>query len=172
MQLLLAGNNVNDGFGFAFRIIQEFKLDSSFIYSQAAHFFAKQHKYNSIRQLLSCIKDSGLSTDQSFDEVIGASIRVIAAEPSEVGSVFNAYVLAVANWSCFVTLLVSFLEQLNSLLLSGVFVTTHHHCQSLFTFQSKEAESLIKMIKSDDNKASFRASPKLRWWLILLTKSI
>ena len=84
IQLLLSGNNVNDGFGLAFRIIQDFKLDSSFIYCQVGHHFAKQHKYTSIKQLLGCIKDSGLSTDQSFDEVIGACIRVIATEASEV----------------------------------------------------------------------------------------
>ena len=63
---------------------QDFKLDSTYIYSHVGRRFAQRHLYHNVRQLLGCVKDSGMCTDQSFDEVIGACVRAIANETTEV----------------------------------------------------------------------------------------
>ena len=51
---------------------------------QAGRYFSRLHKYNSVRQLLSCVKDSGLCTDAGFDDVVSACVRVIADDPAQV----------------------------------------------------------------------------------------
>ncbi|CAD5119010.1 DgyrCDS7665 [Dimorphilus gyrociliatus] len=73
--ILLCGNNINDGFGLAFRIIQELRLDADTIYKRVAEHLCINHKYSEIRQFLSCIKDSGLTSFQSLDSVILACIK-------------------------------------------------------------------------------------------------
>ncbi|XP_078590684.1 zinc finger FYVE domain-containing protein 26-like isoform X2 [Branchiostoma floridae x Branchiostoma japonicum] len=98
--VLLAGTHIQDGFGLAFRIIQDFHLNGTLVYIQAGRTLAKQRQYKEISQLLQCVEESGLSDEQSWDEIIGACLLVVADDPG----------------------------------------------------QSKEAESLIKRIRSDANK--------------------
>ncbi|XP_019625924.1 PREDICTED: zinc finger FYVE domain-containing protein 26-like [Branchiostoma belcheri] len=98
--VLLAGTHIQDGFGLAFRIIQDFHLNATLVYIQAGRTLAKQKQYKEISQLLQCVEESGLSDEQSWDEIIGACLLVVADDPG----------------------------------------------------QSKEAESLIKRIRSDANK--------------------
>ncbi|CAH1262608.1 ZFYVE26 [Branchiostoma lanceolatum] len=98
--VLLGGTHIQDGFGLAFRIIQDFHLNATLVYIQAGRTLAKQKQYKEITQLLQCVEESGLSDEQSWDEIIGACLLVVADDPG----------------------------------------------------QSKEAESLIKRIRSDANK--------------------
>ncbi|XP_013400771.1 zinc finger FYVE domain-containing protein 26-like [Lingula anatina] len=81
--VMVAGKNINDGFGIAFRIIQEFQLNATLVYTTVARQLSKQKKFISVKQLLGCIQESGLCDDQSYDEVIGACIRVMADDATE-----------------------------------------------------------------------------------------
>ena len=69
-------------------VFQDFRLDASYIYNHVGRYFGRGRHYSSIHQLLGCIKDSGLSSDQAFDEVIGTCVRVMADQPSEVRQQF------------------------------------------------------------------------------------
>lgn len=71
--------------------MQDFKLDSTIIYSHVGRHFSGCHNYHYVRQLLGCIKESGMCTDQSFDSVVSACVRVIANEPSEVRQLGYGY---------------------------------------------------------------------------------
>lgn len=52
LQILLSGNNVPDGFGLAFRILQEYKLDNNIVYCATARYLASKRRINGIKQLL------------------------------------------------------------------------------------------------------------------------
>ena len=49
---MLSGNNVNNGFGLAFRIIQDFKLDCTIIYTQAGRDLALQQRYKQVYEIM------------------------------------------------------------------------------------------------------------------------
>ncbi|KAF5271758.1 hypothetical protein FQA39_LY08081 [Lamprigera yunnana] len=58
---IVCGNNVEDGFGIAYRIIHDHKLNPVKVYCQAGKQLAKSEKYTAIAQLVSCIKSNGVS---------------------------------------------------------------------------------------------------------------
>ena len=63
---------------------QDLKLDSTSIYSLVGTTLARQHKYSFIQQLLNCMKDSGLCTDNSFDDVIISCVEVMTRDPDQL----------------------------------------------------------------------------------------
>ena len=73
-------------------LLQDFKLDASFIYTLVGRQCARQLQYASIRQLLGCIKDSGISSEAVSDEVIAACVRVIADQTGEVRFYTTSYI--------------------------------------------------------------------------------
>lgn len=60
------------------------KLDSASIYALVGVTFAHQHKYHFIKQLLGCMKDSGLCTDHNFDDVIIPCVEVMIADADQL----------------------------------------------------------------------------------------
>ncbi|KAB0805691.1 hypothetical protein PPYR_02661 [Photinus pyralis] len=64
---IVCGTNIEDGFGIAYRIITDHKLSAVKVYCQAGKQLAKSEKYNSIAQLVNCIRSSGVSDSAVTD---------------------------------------------------------------------------------------------------------
>ncbi|KAK5647689.1 hypothetical protein RI129_002581 [Pyrocoelia pectoralis] len=64
---IVCGNEVEDGFGIAYRIIVDHKLSPVKVYCQAGKQLAKNEKYSAIAQLVNCIRSSGVSDSAVTD---------------------------------------------------------------------------------------------------------
>ncbi|MBN3313649.1 ZFY26 protein, partial [Atractosteus spatula] len=69
-KVMLGGKNIEEGFGVAFRVIQDFQLEAGTVYTKAAKRLVKQHQYKEIRQLLKCVSESGAATKNDCDDII------------------------------------------------------------------------------------------------------
>ncbi|OXB72307.1 UNVERIFIED_CONTAM: hypothetical protein H355_014227 [Colinus virginianus] len=70
MKVMLEGKNVEEGFGIAFRVLQDFQLEATEVYSKVAKQLVKQQKYSEIRQLLKCVSESGVAAKNDGDTII------------------------------------------------------------------------------------------------------
>ncbi|XP_054825928.1 zinc finger FYVE domain-containing protein 26 [Eublepharis macularius] len=82
-KVMLEGKNIEEGFGIAFRVLQDFQLDAAAVYNKVAQQLLKQQKYSEIRQLLKCIKESGVAAKNDGDNVILNCLDEFEAIPSE-----------------------------------------------------------------------------------------
>ncbi|KAM7159242.1 zinc finger FYVE domain-containing protein 26 [Molossus nigricans] len=69
-KVMLAGKNVEDGFGIAFRVLQDFQLDAAATYCRAARQLVEREKYSEIRQLLKCVSESGMAAKGDGDTIL------------------------------------------------------------------------------------------------------
>ncbi|ELW48072.1 Zinc finger FYVE domain-containing protein 26 [Tupaia chinensis] len=69
-KVMLGGKNVEDGFGIAFRVLQDFQLDAAATYCRAARQLVEKEKYSEIRQLLKCVSESGMATKGDGDTIL------------------------------------------------------------------------------------------------------
>uniref|UniRef100_A0A8C2U0Y4 Zinc finger FYVE domain-containing protein 26 n=1 Tax=Coturnix japonica TaxID=93934 RepID=A0A8C2U0Y4_COTJA len=69
-KVMLEGKNVEEGFGIAFRVLQDFQLEATEVYSKVAKQLVKQQKYSEIRQLLKCVSESGVAAKNDGDTII------------------------------------------------------------------------------------------------------
>ncbi|XP_015206656.2 zinc finger FYVE domain-containing protein 26 isoform X1 [Lepisosteus oculatus] len=69
-KVMLGGKNIEEGFGVAFRVIQDFQLEAGTVYTKAAKRLVKQRQYKEIRQLLKCVSESGAATKNDCDDII------------------------------------------------------------------------------------------------------
>ncbi|KAF6133831.1 zinc finger FYVE-type containing 26 [Phyllostomus discolor] len=69
-KVMLGGKNVEDGFGIAFRVLQDFQLDAAATYCRAARQLVEQGKYSEIRQLLKCVSESGMAAKSDGDTIL------------------------------------------------------------------------------------------------------
>lgn len=69
-QVMLGGKNVEDGFGIAFRVLQDFQLDAAVTYCRAARQLVEKEKYGEIRQLLKCVSESGMAAKSDGDTIL------------------------------------------------------------------------------------------------------
>lgn len=67
---MLGGKNVEDGFGIAFRVLQDFQLDAATTYCRAARQLVEREKYGEIRQLLKCVSESGMAAKSDGDTIL------------------------------------------------------------------------------------------------------
>ncbi|XP_064623470.1 zinc finger FYVE domain-containing protein 26-like isoform X2 [Lineus longissimus] len=81
--ILLSEGKFSNAFTLALRIIQDYRLGATVIFSQVGRQLAKQQQYGVIRQLLGKINEINICDDASYDEVIGACVRVIADDSNE-----------------------------------------------------------------------------------------
>ncbi|PIK34340.1 putative zinc finger FYVE domain-containing protein 26 [Apostichopus japonicus] len=79
-QVLMSGSTIPEGFDLAYRIIQDFRLPDSLIYTRAGRHLASLGKNRDIEQLLGCIK--GLMKHDECDEVVANCIRVMSGNPT------------------------------------------------------------------------------------------
>ncbi|XP_077178608.1 zinc finger FYVE domain-containing protein 26 isoform X2 [Paroedura picta] len=82
-KVMLEGKNIEEGFGIAFRVLQDFQLEAATVYNKVARQLLKQQKYSEIRQLLKCIKESGVAAKNDGDNVILSCLDNFEAIPSE-----------------------------------------------------------------------------------------
>ncbi|KAM5274232.1 zinc finger FYVE domain-containing protein 26 isoform 2-T2 [Ctenodactylus gundi] len=69
-KVMLGGKNVEDGFGIAFRVLQDFQLDAAATYCRAARQLVEKEKYGEIRQLLKCVSESGMAARSDGDTIL------------------------------------------------------------------------------------------------------
>ncbi|XP_041121838.1 zinc finger FYVE domain-containing protein 26 isoform X1 [Polyodon spathula] len=82
-KVMLGGQNIEEGFGIAFRIIQDFQLEAAAVYSRAVKWLVKHRQYREIRQLLKCVSESGAATKNDCDNIILSCIEAADKVPSE-----------------------------------------------------------------------------------------
>ncbi|XP_053130387.1 zinc finger FYVE domain-containing protein 26 isoform X2 [Hemicordylus capensis] len=82
-KVMLEGKNIEEGFGIAFRVLQDFQLETVAVYNRVARQLVKQQNYTEIRQLLKCIKESGAAAKNDGDNVILNCLDEFDVIPSE-----------------------------------------------------------------------------------------
>uniref|UniRef100_A0A3Q1I043 ZFYVE26-like TPR repeats domain-containing protein n=1 Tax=Acanthochromis polyacanthus TaxID=80966 RepID=A0A3Q1I043_9TELE len=69
-KVMLGGKNIEEGFGIAYRVIQDFQLEAQAVYVRAGQRLVRQKQYGSVRQLLKCVGESGTATKNDCDALI------------------------------------------------------------------------------------------------------
>ncbi|XP_072485614.1 zinc finger FYVE domain-containing protein 26 isoform X1 [Notamacropus eugenii] len=82
-KVMLGGKNVEDGFGIAFRVLQDFKLDAPATYCKTAQQLVKREKYSEIRQLLKCVNESGVAAKSDGDTILLSCLEKFGSIPSQ-----------------------------------------------------------------------------------------
>uniref|UniRef100_A0A8D2LXZ9 Zinc finger FYVE domain-containing protein 26 n=1 Tax=Varanus komodoensis TaxID=61221 RepID=A0A8D2LXZ9_VARKO len=82
-KVMLEGKNIEEGFGIAFRVLQDFQLEAAAVYNKVARQLVKQQNYSEIRQLLKCIKESGAADKNDGDNVILSCLDEFDSIPAE-----------------------------------------------------------------------------------------
>ncbi|XP_060618493.2 zinc finger FYVE domain-containing protein 26 isoform X1 [Anolis sagrei] len=82
-KVILEGKNIEEGFGIAFRVLQDFQLEAAAVYNKVARQLVKQQNYSEIRQLLKCIKESGAANKNDGDNVILNCLDDFESVPAE-----------------------------------------------------------------------------------------
>ncbi|XP_071600514.1 zinc finger FYVE domain-containing protein 26 isoform X3 [Heliangelus exortis] len=82
-KVILEGKNIEEGFGIAFRVLQDFQLEATEVYSKVAKQLVKQQKYSEIRQLLKCVNESGVAAKNDGDNIILNCLNEFKNIPSE-----------------------------------------------------------------------------------------
>ncbi|KAM7359354.1 zinc finger FYVE-type containing 26 spastizin [Cochliomyia hominivorax] len=73
--ILLCGKNIDEGFGLAYRIIQDYKLPSIKIFAATAKVLARNQRLQDVEKLINCItSNNGVST-RDIDEILSVAIN-------------------------------------------------------------------------------------------------
>ncbi|XP_023296696.2 zinc finger FYVE domain-containing protein 26 homolog [Lucilia cuprina] len=73
--ILLCGKNIDEGFGLAYRIIQDYKLPPIKIFAATAKILARNQRLTDVDKLLNCItSNNGVST-RDIDEILSVAIN-------------------------------------------------------------------------------------------------
>ncbi|KAM6201009.1 zinc finger FYVE domain-containing protein 26 isoform 2-T2 [Rhynchocyon petersi] len=90
-KVMLGGKNVEDGFGIAFRVLQDFQLDAPITYCRAARQLVERGKYSEIRQLLKCVSESGMAAKSDGDTILLNCLEAFKRiPPQELESLIQA----------------------------------------------------------------------------------
>ncbi|XP_063804247.1 zinc finger FYVE domain-containing protein 26 [Pseudophryne corroboree] len=77
-RVILDGKNVEEGFGIAFRVIQDFQLDASKVYSKVCKHLVQQENYSEILQLVKCVSESGIAAEKDCDQILLRCVEEMA----------------------------------------------------------------------------------------------
>ncbi|KAG8560415.1 hypothetical protein GDO81_014969 [Engystomops pustulosus] len=69
-RVILGGKNVEEGFGIAFRVIQDFQLDAFKVYSKVCKQLVQEESYSEILQLVKCVSESGIAAEKDCDLIL------------------------------------------------------------------------------------------------------
>uniref|UniRef100_A0A8C0UWM0 Zinc finger FYVE domain-containing protein 26 n=1 Tax=Cyanistes caeruleus TaxID=156563 RepID=A0A8C0UWM0_CYACU len=83
-KVILEGKNIEEGFGIAFRVLQDFQLEATEVYSKVAKQLVKQQKYSEIQQLLKCVNESGVAAKNDGDNIILNCLNEFKNIPAEL----------------------------------------------------------------------------------------
>ncbi|XP_062609221.1 zinc finger FYVE domain-containing protein 26-like [Saccostrea cucullata] len=87
--VLLSGNDISTAFELSYKIIKEYKLGGTAIFTHVAREMAKAHRYAYVRSLLDAIARVGYGDEDTVDEIVGACILVISKSPNEAKEAEN-----------------------------------------------------------------------------------
>ncbi|XP_014614411.1 PREDICTED: uncharacterized protein LOC106792487 [Polistes canadensis] len=75
---ILCGRDIEEGFGIAFRIMQDYNLTAQKVYSLAGHVLALKNNVSAVEQLIKCYSNSGVSnTHVICDHVLTHCIKLM-----------------------------------------------------------------------------------------------
>uniref|UniRef100_A0A8C5R6L3 Zinc finger FYVE domain-containing protein 26 n=1 Tax=Leptobrachium leishanense TaxID=445787 RepID=A0A8C5R6L3_9ANUR len=83
-KVILGGKNVEEGFGIAFRVIQDFQLDAAKVYIKVCKPLVQRKIYSEILQLVKCVSESGIAAESDCDQIILQSVEEMVGENSDV----------------------------------------------------------------------------------------
>uniref|UniRef100_A0A8P4GHM9 Zinc finger FYVE domain-containing protein 26 n=1 Tax=Dicentrarchus labrax TaxID=13489 RepID=A0A8P4GHM9_DICLA len=96
-KVMLGGKNIEEGFGIAYRVIQDFQLEAQAVYVRAGQRLVRQRQYGAVRQLLKCVGESGAATKNDCDALILSCAKelesLILETKSTESKVIKAYLL-------------------------------------------------------------------------------
>ncbi|XP_051507535.1 zinc finger FYVE domain-containing protein 26-like isoform X2 [Myxocyprinus asiaticus] len=75
-KVMLGGKNIEEGFGIAYRVIQDFQLEALAVYIRVGQRLIRQHQYPSVRQLLKCVGESGTASKHDCDAIVLSCVSV------------------------------------------------------------------------------------------------
>ncbi|XP_075700633.1 zinc finger FYVE domain-containing protein 26 isoform X2 [Rhinoderma darwinii] len=82
-RVILGGKNVEEGFGIAFRVIQDFQLDAFKVYSKVCKQLVQEENYSEILQLVKCVSESGVAAEKDCDQILLRCVEEMADVSSD-----------------------------------------------------------------------------------------
>uniref|UniRef100_A0A673C1T6 Zinc finger FYVE domain-containing protein 26 n=1 Tax=Sphaeramia orbicularis TaxID=375764 RepID=A0A673C1T6_9TELE len=82
-KVMLGGKNIEEGFGIAYRVIQDFQLEAQAVYMRAGQRLVRQRQYGAVRQLLKCVGESGTATKNDCDALILSCVSTADKSPAK-----------------------------------------------------------------------------------------
>ncbi|KAL2099181.1 hypothetical protein ACEWY4_005661 [Coilia grayii] len=82
-KVMLGGKNIEEGFGIAYRVIQDFQLEALCVYTRAGQRLVRQRQYGAVRQLLKCVGESGAATKNDCDAIVLSCISLADKAPAD-----------------------------------------------------------------------------------------
>ncbi|KAM9340967.1 zinc finger FYVE domain-containing protein 26 [Symphorus nematophorus] len=82
-KVMLGGKNIEEGFGIAYRVIQDFQLEAQAVYVRAGQRLVRQRQYGAVRQLLKCVSESGTATKNDCDALILSCVSIADKGPAD-----------------------------------------------------------------------------------------
>lgn len=82
-KVMLGGKNIEEGFGIAYRVIQDFQLEAQTVYVRAGQRLVRQRQYGAVRQLLKCVSESGTATKNDCDGLILSCVSIAEKGPAD-----------------------------------------------------------------------------------------
>ncbi|XP_055923845.1 zinc finger FYVE domain-containing protein 26 homolog [Eupeodes corollae] len=73
--ILLSGKNIEEGFGLAYRIIQNYKLPIMKVFGATAKYLARNGRLDETEKLLNCIIGNNGTTNREIDEILSIAIN-------------------------------------------------------------------------------------------------
>lgn len=74
--ILICGSNIEEGFGLAYRIIQDLTLNSDKIYAIVTKFLSLNNRLHDVEKLIDCIKSNSNHPDnQLCDEILSLAVQ-------------------------------------------------------------------------------------------------
>ncbi|XP_019909797.3 zinc finger FYVE domain-containing protein 26 isoform X3 [Esox lucius] len=82
-KVMLGGKNIEEGFGIAYRVIQDFQLEALVVYVRAGQRLMRQRQYGAVRQLLKCVGESGTGTKNDCDTIVLSCVSIADKGPND-----------------------------------------------------------------------------------------
>ncbi|XP_048061313.1 zinc finger FYVE domain-containing protein 26 isoform X2 [Megalobrama amblycephala] len=83
LTVMLGGKNIEEGFGIAYRVIQDFQLEALAVYIRVGQRLVRQRQYSSVRQLLKCVGESGTASKHDCDAIVLSCVSVADKSPAD-----------------------------------------------------------------------------------------
>ncbi|KAM6961382.1 zinc finger FYVE domain-containing protein 26-like isoform 4-T4 [Aplochiton taeniatus] len=82
-RVMLGGKNIEEGFGIAYRVIQDFQLEALTVYIRAGQRLVRLRQFSAVKQLLKCVGESGTGTKNDCDSIILSCVSIADKGPTD-----------------------------------------------------------------------------------------